>query len=298
MKHTTKDQSSRTIVITGVTSGIGQATFRALAARGAYLIGTGRSRERCRQAKLELLAEFPDAHIDIVVADLASQRQIRRLADEISQLAHLSGEGKIDALVNNAGTVSSWYTATEDGYELQFAVNHLAPFLLTHELMPLLKTAVSARVITVSSGSHYGTKIHWEDIMYRRNYNILGAYKQSKLANVMFSAEFNRRLDGSSSIRAYAADPGLVRTRIGMKGTGDIVNWIWQKRSKGGVTPEQGAETVIFLATDPAVRGATAVYWKDCQARSPSTYAQRPDEAGRLWALSNRLCGIRDYLNG
>jgi NAD(P)-dependent dehydrogenase (short-subunit alcohol dehydrogenase family) len=294
MKHSNYDQRGKTIVITGATSGIGRAALRALAARGAYVIGSGRSRERCRQARLEILAELPDARIDFAVADLASQRQVRRLADAISDRVDTSGGGKIDALVNNAGTVASWYTATEDGYELQFAVNHLAPFLLTYTLMPLLEAAPSARIVTVSSGSHRGAQIQWQDIMYRRRYNILSAYKQSKLANVMFSAEFNRRLGESSSIRAYAADPGLVHTHIGMKGTSGIAKWVWRKRMKGGITPAQGAETVVFLAVDPSVRGSTAVYWKECQPRSPSPYAQRPDEANRLWALSRRLCGIRE----
>ena len=287
-----RDLVGKTIVITGATAGIGRAALRAMAARGAYVIGVGRSPARCQESKQAILAEAPYARIDFAVADLSSQRQVRNLADSIRDYVESSGGGKIDALVNNAGTVSSWYTATEDGYELQFAVNYLAAFLLTHKVMPLLEKAPSARIVTVSSSSHYGTKMRWEDVMYRKRYNILKAYKQSKLANVLFSAEVNRRLGTASRIRAYAVDPGLVSTQIGLKGTSGIEDWVWRQRMEGGVSPAQGAETIVFLATDPSVEGSYEVYWKDCQPKLPSRYAQRTQEADRLWALSERLCGV------
>ncbi|HZD56534.1 MAG TPA: SDR family NAD(P)-dependent oxidoreductase, partial [Anaerolineales bacterium] len=182
----------------------------------------------------------------------------------------------------------------EDGYELQFAVNHLAPFLLTLELLPLLKKAPHARVITVSSGSHRNTRMHWQDVMLRRGYNTLRAYKQSKLANVLFTFELNRRLGEDSSIRAYAADPGLVNTEIGSKGTSGLVRWIWEKRRAGGVNPEQGAETVVYLAASSSVGGSREVYWKDCRPVQASRYAQRAEEAARLWELSEHLCGVKE----
>jgi len=128
--------------------------------------------------------------------------------------------------------------------------------------------------------------------MYRTGYNTLLAYKQSKLANVLFSAELNRRLGSRSAIRAYAADPGLVNTRIGLKGTGGIEKWVWEHRMSGGVSPEQGAATVVFLAADPSVEESDAVYWKDCQPAQPSRRARQPHEAARLWELSERLCGV------
>jgi NAD(P)-dependent dehydrogenase (short-subunit alcohol dehydrogenase family) len=287
-----KDLVGKTIVITGATSGMGRAALRAIAARGAYVIGVGRSPASCQETQQAILAELPGARIDFATADLASQRQVRDLAETIARFVQSSGGGKIDALVNNAGTVSSWYTMTEDGYELQFVVNHLAPFLLTHELMPYLEKATSARIVTVSSGSHYGARIRWKDVMHRRHYNILLAYQQSKLANILFSAELNRRVGKSSRIRAYAADPGLVGTRIGLKNTFGIANWVWHKRMEGGVSPEQGAETIIYLATDPSVEDSNEVYWKDCQPKTPSRYARRTMEADRLWELSERLCGI------
>ena len=148
-------------------------------------MGVGRDAKRCAETEASIRREVPGARVDYFVADLASQRQVRDLAAAIRRLLETENGGCLDLLVNNAGAVSSWYVTTEDGYEMQFAVNHLAPFLLTRELLPLLKKAGSARVITTSSGSHYNTRINWRDVMYRRGYNCLRAYKQSKLANVL-----------------------------------------------------------------------------------------------------------------
>ncbi len=287
-----RDLEGKTIVVTGATAGIGHATARALAARGAYVIGVGRSATRGLEAHNAILADYPGANLFFLVADLSSQRQVRDLAAAIRARLASAGEPKIDVLVNNAGAVSSWYVATEDGYELQFAVNHLAPFLLTHELMPLLRQAPAARIITVSSGSHRRARMHWSDVMYHRRYSCLLAYKQSKLANVLFTFELNRRLGASSRLRAYAVDPWLVNTEIGMKGTGGIEQWVWRRRKTNGVSPEQGAATIVFLAADPSVEGSCEFYWKDCRPAQPSPYARRAEEAARLWALSERLCGI------
>ncbi|MCC6905433.1 MAG: SDR family NAD(P)-dependent oxidoreductase [Anaerolineae bacterium] len=286
------DLTGKTIVVTGATAGIGQAALTALAARGATVIGVGRSEARCEAARRVLLSAYPQAQITYLVADLASQRQVRLLATAIRERLHAAGADHLDVLVNNAGTVSSWYVATEDGYEMQFAVNHLAAFLLTGELLPLLGRAEAGRVLTVSSGSHFRTRIHWQDVMFRRGYGILKAYTQSKLANVLFSAEFNRRMVGLARIRAYAVDPGLVNTQIGLKGTSGLEHWFWGRRAAGGVSPEQAAQTIIHLASAPTLEDPDAVYWNACRPCRPSRIAQRPAEAARLWALSERLCGI------
>jgi NAD(P)-dependent dehydrogenase (short-subunit alcohol dehydrogenase family) len=273
------------IVITGATAGIGLAAARALCARGAQVIGIGRSAERCAQAEQLIRAETPAADIRYHLADLSSLRQVRALA------AGLCAElPRLDVLINNAGTVASGYTATEDNYELQFAVNHLAPFLLTRRLLPLLRAAPDARVVTVSSASHRSGRIHWQDVMLRQRYNPLTAYQQSKVANVLFSAEFNRRYT-SPSLRAYAADPGLVNTDIGLKGTQGLVRWFWNLRRGGGQSPPQGAATAVHLASQVLDGQRGALYWADCRPAMPSKYALRADEAARLWQLSLRLCG-------
>jgi len=290
------NQAEKTIVITGATGGIGLAAATALCQKGAYVLGTGRSKEKCSHALDMVRTKCPSAKIGFVIADLAVQSQVRELAEEIKGQLRENGREGIDVLVNNAGTFSSWYVCTDDGFELQFAVNHLAPFLLTHELFPLFRRSGDARILTVSSGSHYNTKINWKDIQLRKRYCSLRAYKQSKLCNVLFTAELNRRLSGRENIRAYAVDPGLVKTNIGLKKTNQMERMVWKLRQKQGVAPEQGAETIVFLASERISAGG--LYWKDRRPKRPSRYAEREAEAARLWGLSEQMCGIdsKDYV--
>lgn len=284
----------KTILITGATSGIGLATLKGLADEGHRLIGVARSPEKIEAAR-DLLAEsYPDAPVKFLKADLSSQTQIRSLADKVGSVLEEWETESLDVLINNAGAVTSWYTQTEDGYELQFAVNHLAPFLLTHLLLPYLQKAPEGRVLTVSSHSHRHTRIHWKDVMFSRHYGTLRAYKQSKLANVLFTQEFNRRFGLTLNIKAYAVDPGLVNTQIGAKDTSGFVKWFWGRRSRHGNPPEIAAETSIYLACRSSIPYQDQWYWKECHPIPPSPYSQQPDPAKRLWELSTRLCGIKE----
>lgn len=287
----------KTVVITGATSGIGLAAAMELARKGAFIIGAGRSRERCQKSEKMIRDESPGARIVFHPADLSSLSRVRELAARIKEVVKQEDDGTVDVLINNAATFSSWFVLTPEGFELQFAVNHLAPFLLTHELFPLLKKAPEGRVITVSSGSHYRTKINWTDIMLRKRYNCLKAYKQSKLANVLFTAEFNRRLGPDSTVRAYAADPGLVNTEIGLKGTAGLARWVWSIRRHSGRTPAEGAATIVYLACETLAQDQSAIYWRDCRPCLPSRYGLRKDAAAKLWELSEKMCGIssEDY---
>jgi NAD(P)-dependent dehydrogenase (short-subunit alcohol dehydrogenase family) len=278
----------RVVVITGATSGIGLATATALCRAGDRVIGLGRSPERARAAEAVVRRQVPEADLTVDVADLASQRQVNELAGRI-----LTDAPRVDVLINNAAVVPGWYLATEDGYEMQFAVNHLAPFLLTARLYPALRAAPDGRVVTVSSGSHRGARIRWADVMLRRSYHPLRAYRQSKVANVLFSYELNRRRRGDSSVRAFVADPGLVDTALGSKQTNGVARWVWERRRRRGVAPQEGAQTVVMLSNDLSVHRSTEIYWRDGRPQSPSRYAQRADEAARLWELSERLCGVR-----
>ncbi len=291
---TRKPLAGKTILITGATAGIGLAAALALASKGAAILGVGRSEERGAQAAADLRSASPGVPIHYFTADLAAQRQVRRLGEEILQYVTAHHNGKLDVLVNNAGVFTSWYTATEDGFETVFAVNHLAPFLLTRELLPLLHAAPAARVLTVSSRSHRNTRIFWGDVMLRRFYNPLLAYKQSKLANVLFTAEFNRHLSGTTRVRAYAIDPGLVNTEIGLKNNYGVVRWVWNQRRKQGVDPSIAAKTIAMVASRPKLDPADGLYWRDCQSIAPSRYALRADESAKLWALSEGLCGLAD----
>jgi NAD(P)-dependent dehydrogenase (short-subunit alcohol dehydrogenase family) len=284
--------SGKTVLVTGATSGIGLALAEALVRAGAHVIGVGRSEERCKRSLAHLQELANNNSASFCTADLSSMEQVRSLAAKIR--LHLAAHGKtsLDALVNNAGTFTYWLDITPEGFEKQWALNHLAPFLLTHELLPLLQSAPAGRVITVSSGSHYNTHLRWEDIQLRRRYNGLLAYKQTKLANVLFTAELNRRLGLGSTVRAFAADPGLVKTEIGFKDNPGLVRWIWDRRRAGGVEPEVSARGVLYLVAEPSIQETQSIYWKDGHPKRPSRYAQDADVARRLWELSVQMCGI------
>jgi NAD(P)-dependent dehydrogenase (short-subunit alcohol dehydrogenase family) len=275
-----------TAVVTGASSGVGRAIAADLCGRGWHVIGVGRSAARCAEAEAGIRRAVPQARLTYCVADLGSQRQLRALAAQI--LAH---SPRLEVLIHNAAEVPSWYQATEDGYERQFAVNHLAPFLLTHDLAPALSAA--GRVVTVTSGSHRGARLSWPDVMLRRRYHPLRAYRQTKLANVLFTYELNRRRAAGPTVEAFAADPGLVDTALGSKGTSGLVRWVWERRRRGGVPPATAAAGVVFLATDAGVRLSDGAYWKDRRPVRPSRESEREDEAARLWELSERLCGVR-----
>lgn len=286
------DGRSRTYVITGATSGIGRALIARLAARGASVIGVGRDLDRCSRAKDELEQLGSRVRAEVCCADLGLQTQVRSLAAEIGEILGRWGAEWLDGLVNNAGTFTFWQTLTPEGFETQWAVNHLAPFLLTNELLPRLAAAPQARVVTVSSGSHYRTRLDWEDIQLLRRYQPLRAYEQTKLANVLFTAELNRRLGPGSSVQAFAADPGLVKTDIGGKTRSRLAGWIWRLRRRGGISAEKSAVGIAELLLDPAKDIADGIYWKHGNPKVPNPYALEPAVGRRLWDLSNRMCGL------
>ncbi len=287
------NHNDMTTVITGATSGIGLAAAIALAEKGTAVIGIGRSAEHCKSAEQAVRGAQPSgAYTAFLVADLSLQKEVRRVAGEIGATLQAWGRPYLDVLINNAAAVPFWQTLTPEGFDMQWALNHLAPFLLTLELLPALSAAPSARVITVSSGSHYSGRLDWPDIQMRRHYNPLRAYNQSKLANVLFTLEFNRRYGESSRLRAFAADPGLVNTEIGLKSNSMLARWAWSVRRRGGVTPETAARGLVFLACEPAIQDSPEIYWKDGKPKKPSSHALNAQSAKQLWELSAQMCGV------
>lgn len=286
--------STKTYLVTGATSGIGLAAAGILASRGAAVIGVGRSAERCREAEKTLRRTHPQAQIDILVADLGVQREVVRLARDARDMLTAQGKVHLDGLLNNAGTFTYWFTQSPDGIEMQWAVNHLGPFLLTHRLLPLLQAAPMARVVTVSSDSHYGARLDWDDPQLRRRYDGLRAYGNTKLANILFTQELNRRLGEGASVRAFAADPGLVKTDIGMKGTPAVAKWVWKLRRSGGISPEESAQGIVTLLTDPSIQDSPEIYWKHGQPKHASRRAYDSQSAARLWALSAQMCALTE----
>jgi NAD(P)-dependent dehydrogenase (short-subunit alcohol dehydrogenase family) len=296
MQPMDKANAEKYIVVTGATSGIGLAAARQLAGAGVRVIGIGRSAERCRAAEAQLRALHPAGVAHCLTADLSRQGDVRGAAEKVRATLAAEGIRQLDGLLNNAGGVSLWLSFTPDGIEYQWALNHLAPFLLTHELLPLLASAPSARVVTVSSGSHYHARLDWSDLQMRRRYNGLTAYGRTKLANVLFTAELNRRLGEESTVQAFAADPGLVKTKIGTKGTPSFVGWGWNLWSSRGITPEETAKGIVRLLLDPSVQCGAGIYWRHGRPVNPDPAARDMESAARLWAISEQMCGLTPTL--
>ncbi len=282
---------NRFFVVTGATSGIGFAVAKLLVQQDASVIGVGRSPERCRDSETKLDSSGgPASRVIFIVADLSVQTQVRLLAEQIRTALASWGSQHLDTLINNAATVPFWQTLTAEGFETQWAVNHLAPFLLTLELVPTLERAPMGRVVTVSSGSHYGAHLNWEDLQLRRHYSPLRAYGQTKLANVLFTAEFNRRIGATRGIRAFAADPGLVNTELGFKSDSPLARFVWDLRRRGGISAQEAAQGIVYLASEPSIQGSDQIYWKHAKPRSPSQIALNPQVARELWEVSEQMC--------
>ena len=278
----------KTVIITGATSGIGFETARKLVGKGYFVIGVGHSKANCDRAEKQIMAANPSGKIIYFIADLMQLTEVSRVADELEKYVASNCKGEIYALINNVGGVRSWYQTTQEGYEQQFALNHLAGFLLTYRLLPYIEKALG-RVIMTSSNSHKGIKMHWDDLMLKDGYNPLTAYKQSKLCNVLFAQALNDRYS-RNGVRAYAVDPGLVNTNIGNKQTGGLVNFIWSLRKRHGVLPAIPAETYVYLCEQAfAPKG---LYYYLCRERAFSNEVTQ-ENASRLFNLSERLCGIK-----
>jgi len=276
-----------TIVITGISSGIGLEIVRILTQKGFSVIGIGRSEANCSRAKDMILSENPNARISYFLADLKQQREVIRVAEEITSYLDQKCNGELYALINNAGCVRSWYMTTDEGYEQQFALNHLAGFLLTYKLLPALIKA-NGRVIMTGSESHKGIRVNWNDVMLRRRYNPLIAYKQSKLCNILFAKGLNDRY-AAAGIRAYVVDPGLVNTDIGNKETGGLVSFIWSLRRTFGISPSVSAKTYAFLCEQKTP--PEGFYYCHCKEKKYSKQVTS-ENADRLFESSERLCDI------
>ena len=275
-----------TIVITGATSGIGLEVVRLLANEGCQIIGIGHSQENCEKADKNIKSTNPQAKLKWFTAELLQQREVLKVAGEIRNWLDENSNGELYSLINNAGCARSWYMTTEDGYEHQFALNYLAGFLLTHELIPYLLKS-KGRVIMTSSQSHKGIKVHWNDVMLTNGYNPLIAYKQSKLCDVLLAKGLND-IYGESGIHAYAVDPGLVKTDIGNK-TAGIVDFVWKFRKLGGVDPKVPAQTYHYLCTQEDAPESLYYYLSKEQKFSKEVTSEN---AARLFELSKKLCGI------
>jgi NAD(P)-dependent dehydrogenase (short-subunit alcohol dehydrogenase family) len=274
-------------VITGGTDGIGKEAAYGLAVQGARLLLHGRDPAKGARAVAELKERSGNSAIEFLQADFSSLADVRRLAAEVQERAP-----RIDVLVNNAGAIFGKRTLSKDGYEMTFAVNHLAPFLLTHLLIDTLKRSEPSRIVTTSSNAHRGAKLSFDDLQATRKFSPMSAYANSKLANILFTRALAKRLQGAA-VTATCLHPGLVRTSLGRNvEVARFVKAIVGLVMRFGRTPEKGAETVIYLASSPKVQGASGGYYIDGKLTQPARIGQDDGAAERLWQESERLVGI------
>jgi retinol dehydrogenase-14 len=272
-------------LITGATSGIGKATVMGLANMGASVVMVGRDRGRGEAALAEIKEKNANASVDLMLADLSSQEDIRRLADEFKE-----AYPQLDVLINNAGVIRSKRITTADGLETTFAVNHLAPYLLTNLLLDVLKASAPSRIVNVASGEQRNGTIDFDDLQAEKGYKTAKAYSQSKLATVLFTYELARRLEGTG-VSANCLHPGVVGTNLGSGVTGAL-GFTVRALTPLMKSPEKGAETSVYLASSPEVEGSSGGYFvKKAEARSSeASHDQRI--ARRLWEVSADLTNL------
>jgi len=267
---------NKTVLITGSTDGIGKETALQLAQLGATVIVHGRSLERCQATCDDIRRATGNPNVDFVAADLSSQQQVRRMAADV--LARYDG---LHVLINNAGVILLQRQLTVDGLETTFAVNHLAPFLLTNLLLDRLKASAPARIVNVSSTVHYDAALKLDDLQSERKYNGINAYKQSKLSNVLFTFELAERLKGSG-VTVNCLHPGVVATKLLDTG------WGWSN----GLSSAQGAALSVYLATSPEVANVTGQHFESTSPGGASPKASDVKLRRQLWDISAQLTGL------
>jgi NAD(P)-dependent dehydrogenase (short-subunit alcohol dehydrogenase family) len=264
----------KTVVITGASSGIGLETARALAQKGATIVMVVRSKERGEAAIADIVKTAPNARLSLVLADLYSLAEVRRAGAELRALP------RIDVLINNAG------------FEKTFALNHLAPFLLTYELRDKLAASAPARVVTVSSNGHRMAQLSWDTVATRERWpGQTLVYGASKLCNIWFAREAARRFAGKG-VTSSSLHPGPVASAFGQSGSRLFQLGVKLARPLL-LSTEEGARTSVYLASSPEVEGVSGSYFVKCKATAPSRRARDDDSARTLWELSERLCGVR-----
>lgn len=282
------NMTGKTVAITGANSGIGRATAQALAAMGAEVLACGRSRTKLDAATAAIRQATGNQEVHALVADLSDLSQVRALAEAIQ-----ARTSRLDVLINNAGIATDRRVETPDGLELTFAVNHMAPFVLTNALLPLLTASAPARVVTVSSALYASVKsLDLDDLQLTRGkFSWQTAYNQSKLANILFTRELARRLEGTG-VTANALHPGVIDTGFGADGDLSGLNALAFRVMKWFLPgPEKGARTSVYLASSPEVTGVTGRYFEASREEVPGGLAQDDALALSLWERSEALAG-------
>ncbi len=275
------------VVITGATSGIGQVAAENLAGMGARLVLVARDKARGEAALARLRQAGPGPIHTIHYADLSRIAEMKRVAAEIA-----AAEPRIDVLINNAGALFSSRQVTADGLEFTFATNHMAYFVLTHGLRPnLLAAAPTARVINTASDAHKGNVLDFSDLQSTKSYSGFKVYGRSKLANILYTRELARRWAGTG-VTANTLHPGFVATRFGDE-SGGMLSFGVRIAKSFAISPEKGAETIVYLASSDEVANISGKYFYKCRVATPTKEAQDDEAAKRLWVETEKLAGVR-----
>ena len=278
--------AGKSVLVTGGTGGIGKATAIGLAALGARVGITGRDPARTQAAAAGIRAATGNAAVDVFAGDMSAQAEVRRLAAQVA-----GTYPRLDVLVNNVGGFWAHRHVTADGLEHTFALNHLAPFLLTNLLLDRLTASAPARIVTVSSGAQARGRIDFDDLQGERNYSGQRAYSQSKLANVMFTYELARRLEGTG-VTATVLHPGVVRTSFGAEDQAAHFAVLIRMARPFMKTAAQGAVTPVYLACSPQVEGVTGRYFANRKPKTAAKTAYDTTAAARLWQVSADLTDL------
>ena len=273
----------KTVVITGATSGIGEIAAIRLAEQGARIVFTARDQARADDTMAALKKANPGADHALHIADLSSLAEMKRVAGELAR------EPQIDVLINNAGALFNKRQETADGLEMTFALNHMAYFVVTNLLLGKLKPG--ARIVTVASNAHRGAKLDFGDLQSRKGYIGFPVYARSKLCNILFNRELARRITGSG-VTANALHPGFVATRFGDNSGGLMRTVLKVAKPIGAISPEEGAQTIIYLASSPNVAGVTGEYFYECKPTTPTAEARNDEVARKLWEISESIAGL------
>lgn len=275
----------KTVVITGATSGIGEVAARALAEQGARIVFIARDPARAERTASELERAGPGLRHGFHIADLSRLAEMKRVASAVR-----AGEPRIDVLINNAGALFPAREVTEDGLERTFATNHMAYFVVTNLLLDRLTTTPGARVVSTASGAHQRARLDFDDLQTTRGYSGFAVYSRSKLMNILFTRELARRLAGTG-VTANCLHPGFVNTRFGDSG-GGMMSLGLKIAKRFALSPQEGAQTLVHLASSPEVKETTGRYFYRCHPVAPSSAAESDEDAARLWSISAELSGV------
>jgi NAD(P)-dependent dehydrogenase (short-subunit alcohol dehydrogenase family) len=273
----------KTIVITGATSGIGEVAAIRLAEQGARIVFTARDRARAEATMTKLHKANRDAQHMAHLVDLSLLSEMKRVAEEIGR------EPAIDVLINNAGALFNRRQETSDGLEMTFALNHMSYFVITNLLLPKLKAG--ARIVSTASGAHRRAKLDFNDLQSRQGYSGFAVYSKSKLCNILFTREVARRIAGSG-VTANCLHPGFVATRFGDQSGGLLSALVRVAKPFGGISPEKGADTIVYLASSPNVSSVSGDYFYECKIDMPSPEARSDRDAKKLWDMSAQISGV------